>query len=105
MVYLENEFKAVVDAEVAYLTALEKLQAECDHPVVLKTTTSDYKTHRVCEDCGYHESVQWDSPMRYKDQRLVKRAYDVSWSEYIDVTPRLQRSTVDYHLKNLSATI
>lgn len=58
-----------------------RIQAGCDHPTLLKYTSGDYLTTRACEECGYHESVQWDSPYKYQDQRLLGRAYEVSWAE------------------------
>lgn len=90
--YLRDEWQAVVDAQHAYLDALDALQARCEHPTVLKFTSSDYLTSRVCEDCGYHESVQWDSTYKYKDQRLTKRAYSVSWAEYYAAREKVHNS-------------
>jgi hypothetical protein len=96
--YLEEEYKAAVRGEVAYMDALLELQASCDHKTILKFTDSNYTTFRVCEDCGYNESAMWDSPYKYKDQRLCQRAYDVSRAEFYSATPRLRLRDVLYHL-------
>lgn len=90
--YLAQEAQAIEDAKAAYLEALRELQANCDHETVLKYTNSEYRTTRICEDCGYFETAQWDSPLRYKDQNLVKRAYDVSWDELHDAFPKVRAS-------------
>jgi hypothetical protein len=96
--YLEEEFKAAVRAEVAYMDALLELQGSCDHRTILKYTDSYHETHRVCEDCGYNESAMWDSQYKYKDQRLCQRAYEVSRSEFYDATPKLRLRDVLYHI-------
>ena len=93
--YLLAEYDAICAAKAAYLDALEALQASCEHPVVLKHTDDRYMTFRVCETCGYHEQVQWDSHFRYTDQRLLKRAYDVSWSEYYAALPKVRPDDLD----------
>lgn len=82
------ELQAVRDAKAAYEARVAEIQAECDHPTILKHTTEGYMTYRVCEECGYNERSQWDSGYRYKDQRLLKRSYDVSWSEFYRAKPR-----------------
>ena len=92
--YLVAEWQAVVEAQHAYLDALDSLQATCAHPTILMFTSSEYRTSRVCEECGYTESVQWDSPYKYKDQRLLRRAYDVSWNEYYDALPKVRESSL-----------
>ena len=85
--YLEKEAAAIEQAKDEYRAALAELQANCEHKVVLKHTDEYYKTHRVCEDCGLHESVQWDSDYRYQYKGLLGRAYDVSWKEYYSKRP------------------
>lgn len=75
-------------AKRAYEERVAEIQSECEHPTVLKHTDSSYMTHRVCEECGYNEHVQWDSGYLYKDKRLLGRAYEVSWSEFYHAKPR-----------------
>lgn len=89
--YLKDEAQAIKDAKQAYLEALEKLQAACEHDTILKHETASYVTYRVCEDCGLHESHMWDSPYKYKHQALTKRAYGVDWSEYYKALPKVER--------------
>lgn len=88
--YLKAEAQAIEDAKERYREALAKLQADCEHPIILRHEDSYYKAHRVCEDCGYHESVQYDSHYRYKDQRLTKRYFAVSWREYYAALPKVR---------------
>lgn len=90
MTYLEKEAEAIDTAKQAYREALLERQSTCDHKTVLKHTSSSYVTYRICEDCGYHESVQWDSSYRYKDQRLLGRAYEVDWATYADALPAVR---------------
>lgn len=92
--YAVAEAKAAVLAIQAYLDAVAAVQAVCEHPTILKFTSSDYKTTRTCEECGYSESVQWDSGYQYKDQRLLKRAYEVSWDELWAARPLFFRNSI-----------
>ena len=80
---LANHIKAVEQAIENYRHVLDTLQKHCEHPVILKHTDGSYYTTRLCEACGYYERVQWDSSYKYKDQRLVKRAYDTPWYEMV----------------------
>ena len=92
--YAQAEARAAVQAIRTYLDAVAATQAVCEHPTILKFTSSDYKTTRTCEDCGYSESVQWDSGYKYKDQRLLKRAYAVSWDEHWAARPLFFESSI-----------
>lgn len=81
---LKEHIQIVENAITSYEGAVEALQKDCEHPVILKYTNSDYQTTRLCELCGYYERVKWDSSYQYKDNRLLGRAYDVTRTEILE---------------------
>ena len=86
--YLLAEEQAIVDAMAAYQRALADLQAACEHRTVLRHEGKDYKSFRVCEDCGITCIAAWDSPVHAKGERslLGKRYYAVDWPTFARTT-------------------
>lgn len=87
--YLHDEWRAVMRAQRAYVAGLAELQATCEHPTVLRHEGTHGHIVRVCEGCGYHESVRWDSPFGYRDQRLLGRAYEATRNQVNAALPKV----------------
>jgi hypothetical protein len=87
--YLEKEVDAIYRAYADYQQALEKLQAECEHRVVLEAGRQDNMWGdlpyiRVCEDCGTEEESAWGSRWNV----LAGRAYPVSRAQVYECRPK-----------------
>ncbi len=89
--YLKEESQAIKDAEKAYLSALEKLQTECEHRTILEHNGQKYEMFRVCEDCGTTCRAARGSPVYAIGNLEIfsGRAYKVSWPEIAKATPRV----------------
>jgi len=94
---LTFEHENVLRAVEAYNEAVEKIQSECTHPIVLRywsDSSGDY--FRVCEECGYHERSWHDAFFAgaktagnwFTNKNLVmNRTYDVVWRAYDRASP------------------
>lgn len=88
--YLVDLELAILTAQEDYLIAVGDLQDVCEHNIVLKHQNSSYEDFYVCENCGISCRAKWGSYVHaYGEVSLMtKRAYLVSWGEFVDATPK-----------------